>query len=139
MEEKHTWNYCVLGNIVRTSLDDTGILRNGTPAYPGGAKVYLCGKYWGPERNEITVLGLTRGKRFQVHEVPTALIENVRCAKAYKPRVLEIMSNWEFTDCWWGCTKEDKASTEAFVEMWNASVAAPRLAPEGNAGSQLRY
>lgn len=136
MEKKQTWNYCVVGNIVKAHLDDNGMLRNGTPAYPGGARVYLRGKQWDSTQKEIVVLGLTRGKRYQAHEVPTTLIENVRCAKAYIPRILDFMGDPEYSDSWWGCTEEDRASTEAFVERWNASAAAALPAPEESAGQQ---
>ena len=119
MDDKKPWKYCVVGNIVRSHIDDEGIVRNGTPEYPGGARVYLCGKYWDHARKEITVVGLTRGKRHQVHEVPTKLIENVRCSRTYKPGILKIMNNWEFYDCWWGDTQEDKKAVQSFVEAWN--------------------
>ncbi len=130
MDDTTAWKYCVVGNIIRTHIDDNGILRNGTPAYPGGTRVYLCGKYWDPTRKEISVIGLTRGKRYQVHEVPIALIENVRCARVYKPRVLAMMNNWEFYDCWWDNTKKDKESTEAFVENWHASAHLKQITQE---------
>ena len=90
MIEKKAWRYCVVGNIVRAHYDSDGILRHGTSAYVGGAMVYLAGKSWDSNRNEISVLGLTRGKRQQVHEVPVELIENVRCQRVYQPSILNI-------------------------------------------------
>lgn len=118
MNEKKEWKYCVIGNIVKTHIDDSGILRNGTPAYRGGAKVYLCGKYWIPSFDSITVIGLSRGKRFYVHDVPVNLIENVRCSRVYNPAVIELMDDWEFHDCWWQNTLADKKATEVFVAQW---------------------
>ena len=120
MEEKREWKYCVSGNIVKSYVDEDGVLRYGTSAYSGGTKVYLCGKYWSPDDERITVVGLSRGKRFYVDHIPVGLIENVRCQKAFNPAVLEIMDNWEFWDCWWQNTKEDKAATEEFVARWNS-------------------
>lgn len=119
MGENQAWKYCVVGNIVKEHYDETGVLRHGTPAYIGGAKVFLCGKLWDFSKKEISVLGLSRGKRYQVHDVPVVLIENVRCQKTYRPKVLDIMSNWEFEDLWWGNTSEDRKEVFAFVARWN--------------------
>ncbi len=118
MNEKKEWKYCVVGNIVKTHIDDAGILRNGTPAYRGGAKVYLCGKYWSPLLETITVIGLSRGKHFYVHDVPANLIENVRCSRVYNPAIVELMDDWEFHDCWWQNTLDEKKATEIFVAQW---------------------
>ena len=120
MAETKEWKYCVVGNIVRTHLDDSGVLRYGTLTYSGGTRIYLEGKYWSPEDSKITVVGQCRGKRFLVDRVPVELIENVRCSRVYKPRVLEIMNYWEFEDLWWHNTTEDKRETEAFVSDWNS-------------------
>lgn len=116
------WQYCVVGNIIKTHIDKEGVLRYGTSAFSGGTKVYLCGKLWDLERKEISVLGMCRGKRFEVNEVPVALIENVRCSRAFNPAVLEIMNNWEFANCWWENTKDDKKSTEEFVDRWRREI-----------------
>ncbi len=88
-----------------------------------GAKVYLCGRIWRPEWSEIPVIGLTRGKRYQVIDVPMNLIENVRKSRAYNPAVLEIMNNWEFLECWWNDKEEDKQDVERFVAEWNGAEA----------------
>ena len=118
-KEKREWKYFVVGNIVKTHFDEDGILRYGTLTYSGGTRVYLEGKYWDPSRSEISVVGLCRGKRYLVKEVPPALIENVRCSRVYRPAVLAVMNNWEFKANWWHDTKEDKLETEAFVSEWN--------------------
>lgn len=117
MNEKN-WKYCVVGNIVKTHYDKDGVLRYGTPAYTGGTKIYLCGKLWNCVRDTISVIGRTRGNKYQVHEVPPELIENIRCKRAYSPTVISIMNDWEFSDCWWGSTDEDKLATETFVAEW---------------------
>lgn len=119
-KKKQVWRYCVVGNIVKSHYDADGILRYGTSAYVGGTKVYLAGRNWDFSRDEITVVGLSRGHQQQVHEVPVDLIENVRCQKVYKPSILNVMGNLEFWLCWWGNTKEDKKAAEEFVARWKA-------------------
>lgn len=111
------WRYGVAGNITKTHLDNQGILRYGSSAFCGGAKVYLCGKYWSKGLDTIGVIGLNRYKRFVFDDVPLELIENVRCTKVYKPSALKLMGNWEFNDCWWD--KAARKDTKRFVEMWN--------------------
>ena len=120
MSEQKEWKYCVVGNIVRTHLDESGVPRNGTLTYRGGSKVFLEGKFWRPDRETITVLGICRGNRWLVKDTPVALIENVRVSRVYKPRVLEIMNNWECEELWWHNTAEDKKEAEEFVSAWNA-------------------
>lgn len=115
------WKYCAVGNIIRTHIDENGVLRYGTVAYPGGRKVYLCGKYWTHAQDTITVIGLSRrGRRYQVEDVPVSLIENVRCKQVYKPTVLKKMDNFEFGDYWWGNSLEDRESVNAFIERWRS-------------------
>ena len=93
MSEENVWKYCVVGNIVKISCDDTNNLRYGTSSFSGGIKVYLCGKYWNNSQKTIEVIGLSRGKQYQVVDVPVDLIENIRCQKVFKPAVLSIMDN----------------------------------------------
>lgn len=118
-DKKHPWKFCAVGNIKKTHYDGQGILRYGTQAYSGGTKVYLCGKFWDADSATISVIGLNRFKRYAVNDVPVKLIENVRCKRVYRPAVLELMNDWEFADCWWGDTEEDRASVKCFVEKWN--------------------
>ncbi len=113
------WRYGVAGNITKTHLDDQEILRYGSGAFCGGAKVYLCGKYWTKGQNTIGVIGLNRYKRIVFDDVPPDLIENIRCTKAYKPSVLKLMDNWEFSSCWWDNSEAARKETMRFVEMWN--------------------
>lgn len=121
MTEMNDWKYSVIGNITKQHTDDNGIMRYGTAAFKGGAKVYLCGKYWNDTSETISVIGLTRGHKYQVIDTLPELIENVRCKKAFTPAVLRIMDNWEFSDWWWGNTAEDKESAEAFAMNWNST------------------
>ncbi len=119
MSEKTNWKYCVVGNIVKTHSDENGVVRYGTPAFTGGTKVYLCGKYWDNTYDTITVIGLNRGKKYQTNHIAPHLIENVRCSKVYNPAILDIMNNLEFEDWWWGNQKKDKIETIDFVNRWN--------------------
>ena len=117
------WKYAVAGNIKKSHIDENGILKYGTSAFKGNTKVYLCGRLWDknlPRENkkEIEVLGLCRGRRYYVDCISVDLIENVRLTRVYTPKVLEIMSNWEFVDCWWGNSKEERDNAVAFVKRW---------------------
>lgn len=119
MSRSREWQYCVVGNITKSHTDENGILRYGTPAFTGGTKVYLCGKYWDPSRGAIEVIGINRGGRKHcVVATNPACIENVRCSKTYHPMVLEIMNNWEMRTLWWGNSEADKRETEVFVYNW---------------------
>lgn len=40
------WRYAVAGNIKKTRIDENGVLRYGTSAFKGKAKVYLSGWLW---------------------------------------------------------------------------------------------
>ena len=117
--DMQNWTYCVVGNIKESHVDENGILRNGTAAFAGGAKVYLCGRLWDRSRDEISTLGITRGKKLQVVQTDISLIENVRCQKVFRTGVLEMMDNFEFRSCWWGKSKHEKADAEEFVAWWN--------------------
>ena len=118
------WRYAVAGNIKKSRIDENGVLRYGTSAFKGNTKVYISGRLWDerlPEdnKNEIAVLGLSRGRRYYVDSIPVDLIENVRLTRVYKPKVLEIMSDWEFSDCWWGNSQEECNDALDFVKRWN--------------------
>lgn len=118
---KNLWRYAVVGNIKKTRIDENGILRYGTAAFKGNTKVYLCGRLWDerlPDENktEISVLGLSRGGRYYVDSVPIKMIENLRITRVYTPKVLEIMSNFEFYDRWWGNTQEERDDASAFLK-----------------------
>ena len=115
------WQYAAIGNIVRSHVDENGVLRHGAAAFSGGTKVYLAGRYWTPESKTIQALGLSRGKTYQVNSVPVELIDNVRCQRVFHPRVLEIMNDWECWTDWWKNTPEDKEEVASFVENWKAA------------------
>ena len=94
------WTYCVVGNIKNTHFDDNGTLRYGTSAFTGGTKVYLSGRLWDRDRDNINALGLSRGKELQVIWTDVSHIENVRCQKVFNPAILEIMNTHEFRAGW---------------------------------------
>ena len=120
MPKQKAWKYCVVGNIVRSRVDENGVLRYGTAAFAGGKKVYLCGKFWDSTWDSISVIGLNRNGRYQVVDTPCCLIENIRCQRTYSPSILKIMNDWEFWHYWWDNTAEDKKATEDFVALWNS-------------------
>ncbi len=117
---KQTWRYAVTGNIKKTRIDENGVLRYGTAAFKGNTKVYLCGRLWDeriPDENktEIAVLGLSRGRKYYVDTVPFELIENLRITRVYTLRVLDIMSDFEFCEGWWGSTQQERDDASAFL------------------------
>ena len=108
MSEIRGWRHCAIGNIVKTYVDANGVLKYGTKVFSGRTKVFLCGKYWSEASETISVIGRNRFGRNVVEDIPVASIENVRLKKVYRPAILRIMNNWEFSNDWWGDTKEDK-------------------------------
>ena len=120
MEEKKPWKYCVVGNIVRERIDENGILRHGTVAFKGGARVYIEGKNYDYDyvRNGIYVLGLNRYRRFVYEFVPKDLIENVRFSRTYKPIIMDMMHEYEGHDGWWGDSDEDGLDAKMFANNW---------------------
>jgi len=125
MENKADWKYCVVGNIKKTHYDDNGLLRYGTAAFTGGTKVYLCGRLWDKKGTHIDALGLNRRKYLQVVRTDISHIENVRVSRTFKPTVIGIMNDFEFYDCWWGNTFQDKKEVEDFVKWWNQKDNSP--------------
>ena len=120
---KPLWIYAVAGNIKKTRIDKNGILRYGTGTFKGNTKVYLSGHLWDERlpmenKKEIAVLGLSRNGKYYFTNVPIELIENLRVTKIYKPKILELMSNHEYRECWWGNTQEDKDDATAFLERF---------------------
>ena len=118
---KKLWRYAVAGNIKKTRIDENGILRYGTVAFKGNTKVYLCGRLWDERlpdeyKTEISVLGLSRGGKYYVDSVPFELLENLRITRVYTPKVLRMMSNFEFYECWWGNTQEERDDASAFLK-----------------------
>ena len=121
MNEMREWRYCAVGNIMKIYVDANGSLRYGTKAFSGRTKVFLCGKYWGESSETISVIGRNRFGRTAVEDIPAESIENVRLKKVYRPAILRIMNDWEFSNDWWGNTKEDKEDAEIFIERFVSS------------------
>ena len=120
MEERKAWKYCVVGNIVKERIDENGVLRHGTAAFKGGARVYIEGKnlFNFPGREYITVLGLNRHRRYSYEDVRMDLIENVRFTKTYKPKIMDMMYEYEGHDGWWGNSDEDGLDAKQFANNW---------------------
>ncbi len=119
MDNRPAWNLCAVGNIVKTIIDENGELKHGTKEFVGGAKVYLKGKLWDKDAKTIEVIGLTRNHRYSFVELPVEYIENVRFQTVYKPKIVELMDDWEFGGDWWHRTGEDKRDIKRFVSEWN--------------------
>ena len=120
---KMNWKWAVAGNIQKTRIDENGVLRYGTAAFKGNAKVYLSGHAWderlsGENKTEIAVLGLGRNGRYQFQNVPIELIENLRVTKVYTPTIVEMMGYHEDCECWWGNTQEDRDDASAFLKRF---------------------
>lgn len=116
------WRFGVVGNIIFQHTDENGSTYYGTKAFTPNTKVYIDGKCWDHERNEISVIGRNRFGRIVVDTIPIDLIDNIRSQRIYKPHVLEIMDyllimeGWE----WWGRTVDDRRDTEKFVKEINS-------------------
>lgn len=112
--------YCVIGNIVKERLDGEGNIKYGTASFPGGRKIYITRQFC--ERG-VLVYGLNRYKSKYVREwVPLSCLENIRPAKEFSPRVLELMrwSNYtEGGDLWFSFRKSDQAETVQYADILN--------------------
>ena len=122
MGEERNWRFCVVGNIVKTHLDEDGVIRYGTKAFTGGTKVYIPEKYleecW-EDIDTLLVIGLNRFGRYALeYAVPLEFIENIRFQILFKPTVLNIIDYEEIIEgahCW-GRTAADKKDAKAFAE-----------------------
>lgn len=120
MDENNNWRYCVAGDIVRTRIDEDRVFRYGTLELFGNAKVYLSRNYFEDPGDEVSIIGQNISNQYQVVKVAADCIENIRCSQTYKPPVLNIMGDSEYSGCWWDNTPEDKQSAEEFVRLWKA-------------------
>ncbi len=120
MDQDKQWRFCVAGNIVKSHLDEVGVLRYGTKACTGGTKVYLNGKFWPGESKRIGVIGLNRFGRYVLHWIPIDLMENIRSQRVFKKTVLAIIDYEEAIEhwLWWGRTAADRREAEAFAERF---------------------
>lgn len=120
METRETreWRFGVVANIKKEHYDENGILRYGSKAFSGGAKVYLYGRYWDETCGMVGALGINRFKRRVFEHVPICLLENVRCQRVYKPSMLESMEYYEWFEGydWWKRSVEDRKATKDFCK-----------------------
>ncbi len=110
--------YCVVGNIVKSHIDEKGILRYGTRAFSGGRKVFLTKLLY---RNHVMVMGKNRyGLRNVYEDIPYELIENVRCTRVFQPNVIKKMRDiWEPPfNIWWSYHDEDRESTKDYLRIY---------------------
>ena len=124
-KDNKNWRFCVVGNIVKTHLDDEGVIRYGTKAFTGGTKVYIPWKWnYIDDREGTFVIGMNRFHRFALEPVDFELLENIRFQIVFKTKVLEIIG-WEeaIEGCdSWGRTADDKRGAKAFAERLSARV-----------------
>lgn len=130
-EPQAPFRYGAAGNIVKQHFDEEGVLQYGSKAFTGRTKVYLAGMNWRPGDETVCVVGRNRFRRWVIESVPTALIENVRFTRIYKPTVLEILENAELMEGWhwWTRTSADRKAALAFVNAWNAALQNPSPRP----------
>ena len=116
--ERGMMKYCVVGNIVRQHLDENGITRCGTAAFPGGRKVYISRRLW---RQGVVVIGLNRYKSsYPTEIVPLVLIENIRASKTFSPKIIDLMRNdSECPEMWWLYKEEDKKGSAEYARVLN--------------------
>ena len=116
-EDNLNWRYCIIANIKRQYSDGINPVQYGCNYFPGGRKVYLSNRLWITD-NEVTVMGLNRFKsRYVLKKVSLKILENIRCKRVYKPRVLELMNDTETKDMWRGNAAKDQKLAEYFASQ----------------------
>lgn len=120
MDDK-CWRFCAVGNIVPNHLDENGIMRYGTKAFAGGARIIIYGQRWNPGDKDLSVLGLNRFHRYAFELVPVELVENVRFQVIHKPKIIKILDSQEICEgwYWWKRTAEEKRACKEFVRKFN--------------------
>lgn len=63
------------------------------------------------------MLGLNRFGRYAFEYIPLDQIENVRFTRTYKPRIMELMYEYE-EFCWWHHSDEDGLDAKQFAANW---------------------
>ena len=84
--------YCVVANIVTKRVDENGVERNGTAAYPGGRKVYVS-KIFSYDRDCIKVVGMNRFKKYVYDYVPFDAITNIRPGRTFSKTIIGLMTD----------------------------------------------
>ncbi len=115
--------FCVVANIVRERVDENGVLRHGTAAFPGGRKVYVS-KTFSYNRDRIKVVGLNRFKKYVYDYVPFDAITNIRPDKTFSKTMISLMTD-DVLDgiCneWFGYKEADRIATEIYANILNAA------------------
>ncbi len=113
--------YCVVANIVTKRVDENGVERNGTAAYPGGRKVYVS-KIFSYNRDCIKVVGMNRFKKYVYGFVPFDAITNIRPGRTFSKTIIGLMTD-DVIDgiCneWFGYKEEDCIATELYANILN--------------------
>ena len=115
------WRFGVSGNIVGKHTDADGNVYYGTKAFTPGTKVYLDGKHWSNDKDDISVIGHNRFGKMVIESVNINLIENIRAQRIFNPQILDILSHLEAMDgwTWWGRNSCDRKEVKQFVKDWN--------------------
>ena len=124
MNMESNWIFGVVANIKKERTDKNGVLRYGAKPYVGGTKVYINGKDWDFDREEIGAIGRNRFGRIALEFIPIDCLENLRITRIYNPAVLEIIyreesqEGWE----WWSGDYQDKKHAKEFVKNFNKLI-----------------
>ena len=78
------------------------------------------------------MMGLNRYKsRYALERIPLAYVENIRPAKTFHLKVLELMrDDPEYKDMWWGHRKADRQGAAEYAQLLNRVKAGDREAAE---------
>lgn len=112
MKDQPFLGFAVVANIsdhLRGGLDRERFYQ-GTPTFSPGTKVYLGEAYWGMGGQNIHVIGLRRvSRRFVNCAVTTGILENLRVASVYKPKI------WTMLDKLYGMRFADRDMAEDYL------------------------
>ncbi len=129
MDNTKEWRFCIVANVKKTHIDENGILRYGSKAFPGGSKVFLSGKNWDPDSDNIAAIGRNRHGRYAIERLPISIIENVRLQRIFRPGVIELMDHEEMMEGWpwWKRTAVDRKEAQAKCEILIAKTTEPKM------------
>ncbi len=118
--EDRNWRFGVAANIAEVHIGENGEIYCGTKPFTAGTKVYLAGKNWDADCEDICVIGRNRFGRTVLENISVECLKNIRTQRIFRPQVLEIIDYLEVFDgwIWWKRTSEDRKETKLFVEEW---------------------
>ena len=103
MNEQNELNprWCLVGNIVEDhEYGEEHEIKHGTKQFSPGAKVYMAPPAWGDGYEKIIVIGKPRNsKRYIEVIMRSEYIENLRMQVVYKPQILRMMNDSDYS--WW--------------------------------------